>query len=352
MIQEQIASRKLPPLLADGVTADNYPQYRAKLVELFEKECFGKTPPAPAVVHAQVKEVHQDDWAGKAVHKKVELSFEMEKGICTFPVHLVLPTTGRPMPCALYVSFTPYATGGYMPIEEVVDHGYAMAVFCYEDVTTDDDDFANGIAALTSRSGGDCWGKISMWAYAASRVMDYLVTVPEIDTDSVFVMGHSRLGKTALWAGAQDDRFAAVVSNDSGCSGAAVSRGKAGETVEAIYRQFPFWFCPNYEKYGGHEDQMPFEQYHLLACTAPRPLYVASASKDEWADPQSEWLSCVLLEPAYALFGKTGLGQQSEMVPVGGRVVGDGIGYHLRPGTHFLSRYDWVRILRFLDTKI
>ena len=135
-------------------------------------------------------------------------------------------------------------------------------------------------------------------------------------------------------------------SNDSGCAGAAVCRGKVGESVQAIYSQFPFWFCENYKKYGGQEELLPFEQYQLLACAAPRPLYVASASEDEWADPQSEFLSAVLASPAWELFGFEGLGTDKMPAP-GGRIASGRVGYHLRPGTHYLSRYDWVRALNF-----
>lgn len=349
MIREEMARRALPPLFAENVTAQNFEAWRQRTVETYARECFGVTPPAPAQVRAQVEEDREDDWAGKAVHRKVLLSFEMERGAFSFPVHLVLPKAGRPLPCAVYISFTPYATAGYQPIEEIVDQGYALAVFCYEDVTRDNGDFADGIAALTARGAQDSWGKIGMWAYAASRVLDYLLAVPEIDGGRIFVMGHSRLGKTALWAAAQDARFAAAVSNDSGCSGAAVSRGKVGESVGAIYRQFPFWFCENYEKYGGREDALPFEQYQLLACIAPRPLYVASASEDEWADPASEFLSCALASPAYALFDRPGLLAPDALPQPGQRFAAGSIGYHLRPGTHYLSRYDWVRVMRFMD---
>ena len=348
MIHEEISKRSLPPLFDREVTRDTFADWKRRTVDLYARECFGVTPPAPASVVAEMMADREDDWAGKAEHRMVRLSFEMEKGRFSFPVHLVLPKTGRPMPCALYISFTPYATAGYQPIEEVVDHGYAMAVFCYEDVTRDNGDFTDGIAAMTSRAGEDAWGKIGMWAYAASRAMDYLLTVPEIDGSRVFVMGHSRLGKTALWAAAQDARFAAVVSNDSGCSGAAVSRGKAGESVAAICKQFPFWFCRNYEKYAGREDSLPFEQYQLLACVAPRPLYVSSASQDDWADPRSEFLSCAMLDPAYALFGLPALGSD-QMPQPGGRIASGRVGYHLRPGTHYLSRYDWARVMRFMD---
>ena len=353
MVQEEIVRRKLPQVLPEGMTAQGFAAWRRDMVALYARECFGVTPPAPASVHAETMAEQQDDWAGKAAHREVRLSFEMEKGEFSFPVHLVLPHRGQPCPCVVYISFTPYATAGYQPIEEIVDQGWALAVFNYEDVTADNGDMGSGIAAMASRKGSDSWGKIGMWAYAASRVLDYLHTVPEVDTRRVAVLGHSRLGKTALWAGAQDTRFAGVVSNDSGCSGAAVSRGKVGESVGDICRVFPYWFCENYQKYRKNEDALPFEQYHLLACAAPRPLYVASASQDEWADPASEFLSCCLLEEVYGLFGLPALGAPNPELPApGGRLSMGQVGYHLRPGTHYLSRYDWVRALQFLRMRM
>ena len=353
MVQEEIIRRKLPAVLPEGLTAQGFDSWRREMVARYARECFGVTPPAPASVRGEVIAERQDDWAGKATHREVRLRFAMEKGEFSFPVHLVLPHGGQPCPCVVYISFTPYATAGYQPIEEIVDQGWAMAVFNYEDVTSDDGDMGSGIAAMVSRTGSDSWGKIGMWAYAASRVLDYLQSVPEVDEGRVAVLGHSRLGKTALWAGAQDTRFAGVVSNDSGCTGAAVSRGKVGESVDDICRVFPYWFCENYQKYRKNEDALPFEQYHLLACAAPRPLYVASASEDLWADPASEFLSCCMLEPVYGLFGLPALGVSDPQLPApGGRLAGGQVGYHLRPGTHYLSRYDWARALQFLKLRL
>ncbi len=352
MIAQEFAKRNLPAVLPAGMTAENFPAWKKDMVALYEKECFGVTPAAPKEVRAKIVDTAVNECAGKAVHHEVLLSFDMEKGEMTFPAHVVLPKTGKPMPCALYISFSPYATEGYQPIEEIVDNGFAYAMFNYEDVTRDNGDMTDGMAALTSRDSADAWGKIGMWAYAASRLMDYLETLPEIDKERVVVIGHSRLGKTALWASAQDERFAGVVSNESGCSGAAVSRGKVGESIARICSVFPFWFCENYQKYAGNEDKLPFEQYHLLACSAPRNVYVASAIEDTWADPASEFLSTALLHDVYALFGYEGLGEEPAMPAPGHRVVGDKVGYHCRFGTHYFSRYDWVRALQFMRYRV
>ena len=147
MMEEQIRARRLPPLFDGEVNAQNFDEWRKNIVDLYAHECFGVTPPAPREVRAVVAEQNDDDWAGKAEHRKVMLSFDMENGEFSFPVHLVIPKAGRPCPCVVYPSFTPYATAGYQPIEEIVDQGFALAVFCYEDVTRDNEDFTDGLAA-------------------------------------------------------------------------------------------------------------------------------------------------------------------------------------------------------------
>ena len=351
MIFDDLANRKLPPVMATDTTAESWPQRRKELLEVFAREEYGVSPPPPPYVEAETTHREERAWAGKAEHREVSLKFQTPKGAFSFPVDLVLPISEKKLPLIIYISFTKYPIGKYGPIEEIVDNGYALAVFCYNDVTEDKDDgFSTGLAAMFDRKNdGADWGKIAMWAWAASRVMDHAQTLDGIDKDRIFCAGHSRLGKTSLWCGAQDERFASAVSNDSGCSGAAITRDKMGERVEQITSRFPYWFCENYRKYQGQEHTMPFDQHELIALLAPRPVYVASASEDIWADPQSEFLACVAADDAYKLLGKKGFVHEGRY-PEPGEYLHEGdIGYHLRVGTHFLSRYDWQMFMRFMD---
>lgn len=237
------------------------------------------------------------------------------------------------------------------PVDDIVRRGFAVATAHYCDIDPDfDDAFENGVHALfpdhrCTEQTPNLWGSIGAWAWGLSRLADVLQKTDGIDPEKLMVVGHSRLGKTALWAGANDPRFKIVFSNNSGCGGAALSKRFFGESVAIINREFPHWFNRNFRQYNDAESKMPFDQHQLIAAIAPRPVYIASASQDGWADPLGELLSGYHASPAYALFGFQGL--DATQLPSTNQAIGHSIGYHLREGAHDLTPLDWTMFMDF-----
>ena len=359
MIQELLAQRQLPELLkmADGtaVNAYNWEQRRQELIGILADNIYGRMPKAaaPAAWRELGKEVNA---AGKAMTRKMEITVSVSEGQdFSFPITVTVPFSAKPeSPNPAFVSIS-FGYPKYYPMEELVDQDVIVAEMVMNDISQDTDDgWGSGLAKLLYPDGkrkADSAGKISMWAYAASGVLDYLLSLDYVDKDRVGVVGHSRLGKTALWAAANDTRFTHAFSNESGCAGAALTRQKAGETFPEIYQRFPYWFCDNMQNHSVSVDDIQnrnLDQHYLLAAIAPRKVYVSSAVQDQWADPVSEYLCCAAASPAWEMLDKAGFISPDALPQPEDRFAQGNIGYHLRSGTHFLSRYDWVRFCDFL----
>ena len=239
----------------------------------------------------------------------------------------------------------------FWPAEILIDSGYAVAAFHVSDLAPDDKEtYQNGAMQLYPEQMKVPNGMkaIGSWAWGASRVLDYFEQDADINSKRVFVVGHSRGGKAALWSGATDPRFAMVFSNCSGNSGAALSRRKFGETIQMINAKFPHWFTDNYKKYNDNEAALPVDQHMLIALIAPRPIYVTSATKDLWADPKGSYLSLVHGQKVYDLYQKIS-GLTPEPPPPNSPIIESFLGYHNREGTHDLTVYDWTNFIRFAN---
>lgn len=342
---------------ADGTkvnSADDWQKRRLELVDALAKGEYGYSPAAPEKIDAEVVVDTNTNCSGHANLEKVKLSFDTPKGRFSFPVNFFVPTKPGKYPLILHINFRSDPYDKYCPTEEVIDNGFALASIWYKDITSDDGDFTDGIAAMYDRDEKHGWGKIAMWAWAASRTIDYLVTRPEIDADNIAVAGHSRLGKTTLWCAAQDERVKYALVNGSGCSGAAYERIKheGSEDIEAIVRQFPYWFCGKYADYIGHADEMPFDQHFAIAACAPRYVCVGDATLDAWADQYSSQLSCVGATPAWKLLGKKGFVGPEEPAKEGDIFSEGEIQYHLRNGKHYIGRCDWNNYMNFIKNKM
>ncbi len=345
MRNERLSQLQLPPFST-----------REAALELLFREEYGYLPPKPEKISfAEYPGNINNFCAGKATMQQVLVTMELGGKSFSFPFWSMIPNKEGEHPFFVALGFDKHVPNRFLPAEEILDHGFAVLYLCYEEVTRDNDDFTDGLTGILyekgERSDTDA-GKIALWAWAAQRMMDYAQTLDCLDPARSVVCGHSRLGKTALLAAATDERFRFGFSNDSGCSGAAITRDKQGERVEDITDHFPYWFCKNYQKYRNAEDTLPFDQHHLISAIAPRFAYISSAKEDLWADPDAEFLACVAAGEAYQNQGLQGFVCENRLPHCPERFHRGEIGYHIRPGTHYFSREDWLNFIDFFHQKM
>lgn len=375
-----------PLVFSDGrrvKTPADWRKRRAEIIGLFEFHVYGRAPGPPSGMKTRLRSEVKDALGGLATRREVTVLFTgKEDGpkmeLLTYfpngavgpsPVMLGLNFQGNhavyPDP-GIHLSSTwvrnrrkgvvnnraTEASRGAIskswPIETAIRRGYAVATVYYCDLDPDyDDGFKNGVHAHYGRPAADEWGFIGAWSWGLRRAVDHLVTLKEIDPEKIVVLGHSRLGKTALWTGALDERIAITVSNNSGKGGASLWMRDFGETLAWANKYEPVRFNANFHRYGENPYLLPVDAHMLIALMAPRPVYVASATEDQWADPRGEFLGAKGAEPVYALHGLKGLGEEDPPPP--DTPVGDFIGYHIRTGRHALTKYDWERYMDFAD---
>jgi len=380
-----------PLVLASGDKVGDAETWRTKrrpeILDLFRTQMFGRSPGRQEGLSWEVFDCDPQALGGTATRKQVTVYFAGKKDGPSMDILIYLPKSAKSAPAFLGLNFRGNHTihsdpGIKLPaswmrpdpsgvvgnrateagrgaassrwaVDKILARGYALATIYYGDIDPDfDDGFQNGVHPLFYKAGQtkpepDQWASIAAWSWGLSRALDYFESDSDIDARRVAVMGHSRLGKTSLWAGAEDERFALVISNNSGCGGAALSRRAYGETVQRINTSFPHWFCGNFKQYNGNEAELPIDQHQLIALMAPRPVYVASAVEDRWADPRGEFLAAKHAEPVYRLLGAGGL--PADDLPAVDQPVSGIIGYHIRSGKHDVTDFDWEQYLNFAD---
>jgi len=365
--EEKVPSYVLPEVLttSKGKKIKNARMWekirRNEILELFRENVYGRVPTTPYTKSFRLVKEDKNAMGGDATLKQVDITINSDGKSLDIHLTLFIPNKSpKPVPAFLLIDNRgPENTdplrlvkSEFWPAEEAIARGYAIAVFSNADVDPDNfDEFKNGIHGLLDRGERkpDSWGTIAAWAWGASRCLDYFETDKDLDARKVAVVGHSRGGKTALWAAAEDQRFAMAVANESGCGGASLARRKYGETVARITTAFPHWFCKNYNKWGNNEDSMPVDMHMLMALIAPRAVYVTSASEDLWADPRGSYLSLYHSLPVFRLYDKS-TALKEQMPPLNIPVTSGKVAYHVRDGVHNMLLKDWNWFMDFGDT--
>jgi len=377
-----------PLVMLDGSPVTSKKMWREKrrpeLKALFEHYMYGSAPPAPAKLSFTVDREDKTFFSGKATLKEVTIVL----GTANAPqLHLLLvtPNQRRKAPVFVGINFcgnhsvvadskvrlpsvwmpkscagctnnqaTDAGRGSQVDVwalEQSIDRGYAVATFYNGDLEPDQPDAPEGIRRFYQNASSSYdWGALAAWAWGLSRAVDYLVTDKNVDAKRIAAVGHSRMGKAVLLAAALDERIALAIPLQAGCGGTAPSRGKVGESVKQINDHFPHWFNAEFKKFNEQPERLPFDQHCLVAMMAPRPVLLANAVDDKWANPAGQFEMLQLAEPVYRLL-KAGDLDAKEM-PETGKLVSSKLGYYIRPGKHSMTTGDWKVFLDFADQQL
>jgi hypothetical protein len=367
--ESKVAGYTLPELLktSAGETVSTTEMWetvrRPEILKLFEDNVYGQVPDYFDNIQFKIKKSDTLAMSGKATLKVVEITVNRNQKKVSINLLMFIPNqVKKPVPVFLLINHRGIKTmdvtrqnkDDFWPAEMLINAGYAIAGFDVLDFAPDNKDtFTRGVLEqlypeqLTMSNGMRALGA---WSWGASRAIDYFETDKSLDVKKIIVVGHSRSGKAALWCGAQDQRVAITIANNSGNSGAALTRRKFGETVERITSGFPYWFCPNYLQFANNEDELPVDQHMLLGLIAPRSFYIATAAEDLWSDPKGQYLALREVHPVYRLYGlNTKL--PLKMPDVNKQIIRTAVGYHKREGIHNLTPYDWQQFIRFANKR-
>lgn len=352
-IKAELEKRKLPELLRFNsgkllMSSDEWKDRRNEIKEILLDNLWGRKPDWHENVTGYILDSEYTP-EKKGISSRIRLDVMTDSGEFSFEFDLIKPINRTNVPVFVHIAFAPEDNNDDDVTEYLMEKGYALAKVFYRDIVNDlQPDKENGVGGLPQRFDSNSWGKVHMWAWSASRIVDYLETLNDIDKSRIAVIGHSRLGKAALCAGALDERFSLTISNCSGAGGIAILRGKEGELIKNLCgKGSKTWLCPNFTEYAYRENELPYDHHFAAALCAPRNLYVASATNDPWADPPSEFLSAVAASKVYELLGKSGLIAKEEWEAVQTVYHQGTIGYHLREGNHYLGKYDWEQFVKY-----
>ena len=389
--ENKVKPYKMPEILQASTAFEWYNKIRPYYLNEFKNFMYGNMPPRPDIVEFELLDCKKNAFDNLATRKIIRMHFKMHSGAyCFADMLLYVPNGVKPSAPAFiglniasnasctfeddiplshiepvksesgYYDISPAqeaergSKAGRWPFKKILKRGYAVATCYYNDFFLDNqnDGFSNSIFKLfytqeqLKRKENE-FGAIGAWAWGLQRMLDYFESDTDVDTYKVAVLGHSRLGKAALWAGACDRRFAMMIANGSGCGGAKLSRRNFGENFEWLLHWRPYWFHKNLQKYINCEEDLHFDQHTLISLCAPRPVYIASGSEDLYADPYGEFTSLKEASAVYRLFGSMGL-DTIEIPPVGESIQND-LGYHIHKGPHDIISFDWDKFLNFAD---